>query len=108
MGLDIVNSPWTACAATVRDLYGPRMATYDARAGFLQIPVVSIPLTIRKDAVRHPCSSRTGPIGYEKHCKLPCRALSMPVRALYGVHVKSYELFDKTIGVQPCQAVRGP
>ena len=39
-GLEIINSPWTTRAGP----HGTRTATYDARAGFLQILVVSIPL----------------------------------------------------------------
>ena len=61
-GLEILNSPWTARAGIVRGPYGPRTAKYDARAGFLPILVVSIPLRVRKDTVRHPCGSRTGPV----------------------------------------------
>ena len=40
MGLEIVNSPWTARAGTVR----ARTPKYNARAGILPIMVVSIPL----------------------------------------------------------------
>ena len=44
---------------------GPaRPHTYDARAGFLQILVVSIPLRARNGAARYPCRSRTGTVGY--------------------------------------------
>ena len=78
MGFEILNSPWTAHAGTVRGPYGPRMAKYVARAGFLSILVVC--------AVRHPCGSRmgphTGPVGYEKHWRLPCG--HGPVLCLYG------------------------
>ena len=52
---------------------------------------------------------RTGPVGYEKHWRFPCRARMMPVRAPHGVPVESYELFNQTISVQTCQVVRtGP
>ena len=62
MGLDIVNSLWTAPAGPVRGPYGSCTAKYDARAGVLPILVVSIPLRVRKTAVWHPCGSRTGPV----------------------------------------------
>ena len=62
MGLDIVNSPWTAYAGTVRGPYAPRTAKYDIRAGFLPIMVGSITLRVCKSAVQHPCGSRTGPV----------------------------------------------
>ena len=42
MGLEIVNSLWTAHAGIIR----ARIATYDIHAGFLQILVVSIPLRV--------------------------------------------------------------
>ena len=51
MGLEIINSP-----------YGPCMAIYKTRAGFLQILVVSIPLCVYKGATRHHCRSRMGPV----------------------------------------------
>ena len=62
MGLEIVNSPWTAPAGPVRGPYGPRTAKCDPRAGVLPILVVSIPLRLRKAAVRHPCGSQTVPV----------------------------------------------
>ena len=62
MDFDILNSPWTARAGTVSGPYGPHTAKYDARAGFLSILAVSIPLRVRKDVVRRPCGSRTGPV----------------------------------------------
>ena len=46
--LDVVNSPWTAHAGTVRGPYGLRTATNDARSGFLPILFVQIPLRVRK------------------------------------------------------------
>ena len=51
----------------VRAPHGSGAAKYDARAGFLPILVVSVPLRVHKGALRHPCRSRTGPVGYEKH-----------------------------------------
>ena len=65
-------------------------------------------VNVRKRAVGHPCGSRTGPVGYEKHWRFPCRVRTTPVRASHGVHVESCELFDQSISVQPCQAVTGP
>ena len=52
---------WTAREQPVRGPCGPRAAEYDARAGFLPIMIMSIPLRVRKGAVRHPGGSRTGP-----------------------------------------------
>ena len=98
------NSPCGDRKGPVR----PRTAKYDARAGVLPILVVSIPLRVRKAAVRHPWGSRAGPVGYEKHCRFPCGARTMPVRAPHGVPVESWELFDQTISIQSCQTVRGP
>ena len=89
----------------MRGPYRPRTAKYDARAGFLEILVVSIPLGVRKGAVRHPCVSHTGPVGYEKHWRLPCGAPTMPVQASHGVPVESCELYNQTISMQPCLAV---
>ena len=74
----------------------------------MQILVVSIPLSVRKGAVRHPCRSRAGPVGYEKHCRFPCGTRTTPVWALHGVHVESCELFDQIISVELCQAVWVP
>ena len=65
--------------------YGPRTAKYDACAGFLSIVVVLNPLRARKGAVRHPCGSRTGPVGYEKHRRFPCEARAGPVSAHAGI-----------------------
>ena len=53
-------------------------------------------------------SSLMGPVGYEKHWRFPCGACTMPVRALHGVSAGSCELFDQTISMQTCQAIRGP
>ena len=64
---------------------GPRTAKYDARAGFLPIRVVSIPLCIRKGAVRHPCGPRTGLAGYEKHWRFPYGARTGTARGTRGV-----------------------
>ena len=41
-------------------------------------------------------------VGYEKHWRFPCGARTTPVREWHGVGVKSCELFDQTISVQPC------
>ena len=69
----------------MREPYGPRTAKYDARAGFLPILVVSSPLRVRKGAVRHPCGSRTGPVGYEKHWRFPYGARTGTARGTRGV-----------------------
>ena len=100
-GFDILYSPWTARAGTVRGPYGPRTAKYDARAGFLSIPVVSIPLRVRKGVVR-PCGSRVGPV------RVPLDMKTIEDSLAGSVPVESCESFDQTISVQPCQAVRGP
>ena len=67
------------CEQPVRGPYGPRTTKYDARTGFLPIMVVSIPLRVRKGAVRHPCGSRTGPYGSRRIWKI----LKIPVRGPY-------------------------
>ena len=74
MGLELLNSPWTARAGAVR----PQTAKNDARAGFLQIPVVSIPLRVRKGTVRHPGGSTRAPYGSPRIWK----TLDIPVRGL--------------------------
>ena len=61
--------PYEFCLP-MRGPCGPRTAKYNARAGFLPIMVVSIPLRVRKGAVWHPCGSRKGPVGYKK-MKIP-------------------------------------
>ena len=111
MGLAILNSPWTARAGTVRGPCGPRTATYDDPVGFLQTLVMWILLRVCKGAVRHSLGSRTGPYGSRmlwKTLEITVRGRMTPVRALHGAHVESYELFDQTISVQPCQALRVP
>ena len=64
-GLDIVNSPCGDHKGPIR----ARAVKHDAPAGFLPIMLVSIPLGVRKGAVRHPCGSCMGPerapVGYE-------------------------------------------
>ena len=50
------------CKQPVNSPCGARTVKYDARAGVLSILIVSIPLRVRKAAVRHPCGSRTGPV----------------------------------------------
>ena len=57
----------------------PRTAKYDARAGFLQILVMSILLCVHKGAVRHPCGSHTGPYEFRRTWKTS----DIPVRGLY-------------------------
>ena len=88
----------------MRRPHGSRTATYDARTGFLQILVVSIILPARKGAV----GPRTDPVGYEEHLRFPYGARTTPARAPHGFDVESWELFDQTVSVQPCQATQGP
>ena len=45
---------------------------------------------------------------YKIHWRFPCRARTMPVPALHLARMESCELFDQTMSVQSCQAVRGP
>ena len=66
-----VNSPYWDRKGSVR----APTATYDARAGFLQILVVSIPIRVRKSAIRHPCGYRMGPYG---SCRI-WKTLEIPV-----------------------------
>ena len=63
-GLDTSNSPWKP----VWEPYGARTAKYDARARFLPILVVSIPLRVRNSF-----GHRTGPVGcpYGHHTGYP-------------------------------------
>ena len=104
-GLEVVNSPWTAHAGTVRGHTGPvRPHTTPVRDfckfWLCQFPYVSVRV------LHGPC---TGPVRYEKHWRFPIGdARTAPVRALHGVHVESCELFDQTINVDQCQAVWGP
>ena len=97
----------TGCSRAVPGMFlnKNRTSTHGARTSPV---VVSIPLHVRKGAVRHPRGSRTGPVGYEKHWRSPCRVRTMPRRASHGAPVESCELFNQTISVQTCQAVRGP
>ena len=53
---------WRSREQPLRDPQGARTAKYDSRAGVLPILVASIPLRVRKVAVRHPCGSRSGPV----------------------------------------------
>ena len=84
------------------------MAKYDVRGGFLPILVVSIALLVRKGALRHPCGSHTGPVRVQSDMKNIEDSRAGPVRAPHGVPVESCELFNQTISMQPCLAVRGP
>ena len=95
-------------AEAVRGLCGPRTAVYDARAGFLQILVVSVPLRVHKGALRVPHGPRAGLVGYEKHWIFPCGARMMPVRASHGVHVESSELFHQTFKCTAVSSGMGP
>ena len=60
MGLEVIKSPWTVHAGTVKGPYGPCTATCNTHAGFLQILVVLILLSlipysrVHKGAVWHP------------------------------------------------------
>ena len=93
-GLGMTNSLWTA---RVRPVRGP--------CDHLRHPRVTF---ANSGPARHPFGSCTGPVGYEKHWRFPYGVRTTPARASHGVHVESCELFDQTISVQPCQAVRCP
>ena len=92
-----VNSPCWGRKGPVRAPYGHIRRKF----WLCQFPYVSITV---------PCGSATGPVGFEKYWIFPCGARTTPARALHGVYVESCELFDQTlsVGLQPCQAVRGP
>ena len=106
-GFSDCKQPMNSTCGSVRAPYGAHTAKYDVRAGFLPIMVVSIPLRVRKGGVRHPCGPRTGPVGYENYWRFPRGARTMPARASHGVPVEYCELFNQTISMQTCQAVRG-
>ena len=53
-----------------------------------------------------PHGPSTGPAVYETYWRFARGVRTTPVRESHGVHVESWELFDQTISVQSCQAVR--
>ena len=107
-GFEIVNSPWTVRAGTVWGPYGQIRRPWGIFTNYGCVNSLMCPQGRRTAPLLVTHGPRTGPVGYEKHWRFPCGAPTMPVRASHGLPVESCELFNQTISMQTCQAVRGP
>ena len=80
-----------------------RTAIFNARAGLLQLFVVTISLRLRNGAVWKSCGTLMGPVWVPQDMKKIRDSRTKTARASQGVHMESCELLNRTINVQSCK-----